>query len=408
MLDGGRNKMGAIITVYLKEMLDTVRDRRTLLVMVLMPLVFMPLLTIGFPMLMDVQMAKSEQKVSVVGVVGEDNSPKLMSYLKRGANYSRIAIEVVDNLTAAIDDGIVKAGIAVSKNFDASVALGNVGNISIYYDSTNLASQTARDKIYSLLQGFRLELVAQRLNASGLNVSILSPFESGEVDISTEQERGGFFLGLMLPMMLGMFAAVGGMYTAIDVTAGEKERKTLERLLVAPASRLEIVMGKFLAVFTVSMVSVGISLFSMIVSAIVGGSFLFPEGGFAIRIPALTVVVVLGMAALLAIMVNSIEIAVCMFAKSFKEAQNYATPVTFVVILPAVLTMSMPGMEASLPMYAIPLVSGMLVFKDALLGSFVWRYVAMAVATSALYAAVALVVAVRLFNRESVLFRGGG
>ncbi len=400
--------MGAISTVYLKEMLDTVRDRRTLLVMVLMPLIFMPLLTIGFPMLTESQMAKSEQKISAVGVVGEENSPSLMSYLQRGANVSRVAIEVVDNLTAAIDDGLVKAGIKISEDFDASVARGYMGNVSIYYDSTNLASQTARDKIQSLLQGFRLELVAQRLNASGLNLSILSPFESGEVDISTEQERGGFFLGLMLPMMLGMFAAVGGMYTAIDVTAGEKERKTLERLLVAPASRFEIVLGKFLAVFTVSMVSVGISLFSMIVSVIVGGSFLFPEGSFVVRIPPLTVVIVLIMAALLAIMVNSIEIAVCMFAKSFKEAQNYATPVTFIVVLPAVLTMSMPGMEADVSMYAVPLVSGLLVFKDALLGSLVWRYVALAVATSALYAAVALMVAARLFNRESVLFRGGG
>lgn len=401
-------KMGAISTVYLKEMLDTVRDRRTLLVMVLMPLVFMPLLTIGFPMLTESQMAKSEQRISAIGVAGGENSPKLMSYLKLGANASRVTIEVVGDLTAAIDGGIVKAGIQIWKDFDASVARGYMGNVSIYYDSTNLASQTARDKIRSLLQGFRLELVAQRLNASGLNLSILSPFESGEVDISTEQERGGFFLGLMLPMMLGMFAAVGGMYTAIDVTAGEKERKTLERLLVAPASRFEIVLGKFLAVFTVSMISVGISLFSMIVSVIVGGSFLIPEESFVVRIPALTVVIVLIMAALLAIMVNSIEIAVCMFAKSFKEAQNYATPVTFIVVLPAVLTMSMPGMEVDASMYAVPLVSALLVFKDSLLGSLVWRYVALAVATSAFYAIVALVVAVRLFNRESVLFRGGG
>lgn len=213
-------KLVAIFTIYLKEMLDTIRDRRTLMVMILMPMVFMPLITIGLPMLGQQQMTKEEERIADIGVVGRDNSPSLMAYLDLGANSSRVTLIDVENLTAAICDKKVKAGILIEQDFDRQVEKGEMGNVSIYYESTDLTSQTAHDKVLSMLQGYRMEVVAQRLNASGLNISILTPFMSTWVDVSTEEEKGGFFLALILPMLLGMFAAVGGMYTAIDVTAG--------------------------------------------------------------------------------------------------------------------------------------------------------------------------------------------
>ena len=171
---------------------------------------------------------------------------------------------------------------------------------------------------------------------------------------------------------------------------------------------MEIVLGKFLAVFTVSMVSVGMLMFSMIISVVTAGSVLFSEESFVIDIPLMTIVVILLMAGLLAVMINSIEIAVCIFAKSFKEAQNYATPITFIVIMPAVMTMMMPAMETEPSMFLVPLVSALLIFKEALLGSFIWEHIGLAVASSALYAVIALLIAAKLFSRESVLFRGGG
>lgn len=171
---------------------------------------------------------------------------------------------------------------------------------------------------------------------------------------------------------------------------------------------MEIVLGKFLAVFTVSMVSVGMLMFSMIISVVTAGSVLFSEESFVIDIPLMTIVVILLMAGLLAVMINSIEIAVCIFAKSFKEAQNYATPITFIVIMPAVMTMMMPAMETEPSMFLVPLVSALLIFKEALLGSFICEHIVLAVASSTLYAVIALLIAAKLFSRESVLFRGGG
>jgi sodium transport system permease protein len=202
-----------------------------------------------------------------------------------------------------------------------------------------------------------------------------------------------------------LFSIVGGMYVAIDVSAGEKERKTLEALLVTPLSRLRIVTGKFLAVATTSIVSVVLSVTSMF------GAFKIWPPNPAFGIPAsfnisiTTAIIMLGIGIILSIMFAALLLAVAIFAKSFKEAQNYITPFYLLAILPVSIFSSIPGFKPPLALFFIPSVNAVFLFKENLMGEFIASHIIITVASTILFAIAAIVIATKIFSRESVLFR---
>ena len=199
---------------------------------------------------------------------------------------------------------------------------------------------------------------------------------------------------------------MGAMNPAMDLTAGEKERGTMETLLCCPAARTDIVLGKFLMVLTGSLAAMACSLLSMgitiaAVGASLGGRTGAP-GGFA---PTIDTVGILGVMALVipvAVLFSAILLTVSLFAKTMKEAQTYAAPMIFVVILPAILGM-LPGVELNYRLALVPILNISLVCKEMLSGVWHWGYIAVIFGSTALYAALALAVAVRMFRREDVI-----
>jgi sodium transport system permease protein len=210
------------------------------------------------------------------------------------------------------------------------------------------------------------------------------------------------------------------MYPAIDLTAGEKERGTMETLLCSPVARVDIVLGKFLMVLTGSLSAMGFMLLSMGVTAWVAGSLLIGGGSMAkagaaavAGVPAGSVIPlidpfglvgVLAMVFPVAVLFAALALTISLFAKSSKEAQSYLAPLMIVIIMPAVIGM-LPGIDLNARLALVPLLNLSLVCKEMLSGVWHWNYIAIIFGSSCVYAAVALWLAVKMFNREDVIFR---
>jgi sodium transport system permease protein len=212
---------------------------------------------------------------------------------------------------------------------------------------------------------------------------------------------------------------MGAMYPAIDLTAGEKERGTMETILCSPVARIDLVVGKFLLVLTASLTTVLFSLLSMGATFLLGSILLTQGGGSGVAAAAkggagamatlptldpLGLLAVLAMVLPLAVLFAAGLMTIALFAKSYKEAQSYVSPLIIVIILPAMMAM-LPGVELSTRLAFVPILNLSLVSKELVSGVWHWPYLALIFGSSCLYAAAALALCVRMFNRESVLFR---
>ncbi|NPV53529.1 MAG: ABC transporter permease [Firmicutes bacterium] len=414
-----------IRSVWFKEMLDTIRDRRTLLAMVVIPMILMPAMVVGFPALIERQERSAEKMVSRIIISGQENAPGLVEAVKSAGNIAVVMppgdpiqalksgkVHLVVEIPPGFEERVAREetkDASPSPNTSASSNPNSNLSLRVLYEGTSRNSDLARTRFLSVFNAYSQQVVAMRLARRNIDPAILSTGEIETQNVASEQKMGGFFLAMILPMMIGIWAAVGGMYTAIDVAAGEKERGTLEALVVAPPSRRSLVFGKYLAVLTVSTITVVIVIVSMLAAIKIAGPAMFARGGGKMEIsipPASAALMLLG-AFLLASIISALEIAVSIFARSFKEAQNYITPLYILVMVPGFLTQFTVGggQQPARWTFIIPVLNALEVFKELLMGTVNWSNIGLMAASSLAYAIIALEIATRVFSREDVLFR---
>jgi sodium transport system permease protein len=280
--------------------------------------------------------------------------------------------------------------------------------VNIYYYKGKLKSSFGADHVQKAVEEYRDEVVKDRLAAKNLPASVLKPFEVKEENVAPPEKVGGASIGGFIGYAVILLCLTGAMYPAIDLTAGEKERGTIETVLSSPISRLDLVIGKFLLVFSASLVSAILSVTSMGTSfAILGHSHLMNSSGgqsLDLNLGWLSVVAVFFMALPLAVLFSAVLMTIALFAKTYKEAQSYLTPLTFLVIVPAIASI-MPGVELTPKLALIPVLNTSLVCKEIITGTYHWNSIILIFTSTCIYAAAALFLAVKMFQRESVLFR---
>ncbi len=404
-------KIGNVWIIFRKEFLDVLRDRRTLLSMILLPIVIFPLLISGLGSFAAGQMEKIENRSSPVVVIGGEGAPDLLTALQHNEGL-QIITTISDSAVVSemLMDHVVQAVLYISPDFDLSVGNGQQGESSqqilIWYDKSRTESELVMKKVRTVLSAYRESLVQRNLEEEGLPQSFLEPFRIETQNRASESQMAGALLGMLLPYIVILLAVVGSTYSAIDLTAGEKERGTMETLLVCPASRLELVLGKFFTTMIVSTVTALLAVVSMSLTFMVPGSIMSQGMGsawggalnpitFGIVILLMLPVTALFAAVLIAIAVN---------ARSYKEAQSYVYPVIILSIFPAIASM-MPGFEADLKMALIPVLNVSLILRDAFMGIYNVNIICLTFASSVVYAAGAIFIAVRVFQKESVLLR---
>ncbi len=391
--------------VWRKELLDTVRDRRTLVLGLVVPVVVMPLFMLGPSFLVTSQLEGKQQEAQSVAVVNADDAPGLAALIRQSGT---LALAEPADPAAALEAGEVKAILVLPDGFEGALAgEAELPQVLIRFKVSDDDSDVAQEKLTALLDAYRQQVVRARLESRGLPPELTQAFTVARENVASEGQLGGFFLSFLLPFFLVLWAAVGGSQTAIDVSAGEKERNTLEALLVTPPGRSSFVVGKFLTILTVTLASIFLSLSGILVSLTLGKRVLannafFERLGFQFDFG--TLALMFAVIALLAAMMSALTFTLYAWTRSFKEAQSYASYISFVAMIPAMLV-SFLDAPTAWHSFLLPIYSTAAVIKELLLGEMQWPHFALNLASSAAYAVLALALAIRVFQSEKVMFR---
>jgi sodium transport system permease protein len=393
--------------VYRKELTDQLRDRRTIISMVVIPILMFPLLTVGMGTLVVKLVNSAKQEVPKVMILGGEDSPNITKAVNQFQGIQIVPPSM--DAAAQITEKRIRAAVQIPEGFDASVEKGDSSKISIEYYQGDIKSEFANETLQKRFGEYREQIAKEQLTARHVPTGLLDPFEVNAQNVAPPEKVGGSTFGGFIPYVIIILCLTGAMYPAMDLTAGEKERGTMETILCSPVSRTDLVLGKFLMVVTASLATAILSVSSMSVSFLWAQKALSHAGGgqgnpLNISIDPRGVLAVLAMVLPLSVLFSAAMLAISLFAKSFREAQSYLSPLTIIVILPAIASV-LPGIELNVKTALIPILSTSLVSKEIVSGNHPWGFIALIFATSCLYAGIALAIAVRLFNREDVLFR---
>lgn len=403
-------RWSAILTIYLKELKDSLRDRRTVISMIVVPTVVMPLLMFGVMKLASGVFDKAKKEVATIMVIDAVNSPEIVAALE-ASDRLRI-VPYAEDWKHRISEKQIRAAVEIPP-VAGSDAEGE-GDVVMYSFDGELKSRLAVREIEKVLRNLRDDMVQASLDERGLPASLVEPFKITWENVAPPEKVGGNKLGGMVPYIIIILCFTGAMYPAMDLTAGEKERGTMETLLCSPVARVNIVLGKFLMVLTGSLSAMLLALVSMGVSFFVVSSVMAEKvqaasaaQGAKEALPMIDPAGVLGVLAMVlpvAVLFSAILFTVALFAKSYKEAQSYVAPMIFIVILPAMVGI-LPGIELNAPLAWVPILNLSLVCKEMLSGVWNWGYIGIIFGSTCLYAGVALALAVQMFKREGVIFR---
>ena len=395
--------------VYRKELTEWLRDRRTLISTVLVPLLLFPLMMVGFSSLAVIMVGKAKEEVPTVMILKGEDSPLLLAELAKFKDLQ--IVRYAGNWREQISNKEIRAAVEVPENFQASLEAGVPKTVKIYFYEGEIKSSFAADRLEKFFKDYRDRIVKDRLAAKNVPASLLAPFTIQQENVAPPEKVSGATFGGLIGYMVILLCMTGAIYPAIDLTAGEKERGTMETILSSPISRMHLVLGKFLLVLSAALTTAALSVLSMGISFTLLRRFGSTSGsrkGHAaevlFQLGPKTVLSVFAMALPLAVLFASVLMTIALFAKTYKEAQSYLTPMTFVVVIPAVASL-MPGVELTPKLALVPILNTSLVCKEIMTGTYHWNSIALIFLSSCVYAAAGLFLAFKTFQRESVLFR---
>ncbi len=448
------SRFSRINTIWRKELTDTLRDRRTVIAMVAVPLVLYPALMVGSLFAVEAQFEYLLQEEYDVGVASEEaqrwlrrlidsdparravepglpaeelvetarsdaedarNASAKPSLKKTGTQTAKAGVRekppeykiwVVEDVERAVVDGAVHAGVLLAGEPPLPGVAGST-RVVVAFDESEIRSEIAAGGLEGVLERANLGLLLQRLEEHDLGVNFVQPIALEELNVASAERMAGAILGQIVPLILIVMTITGAIYPAIDLTAGERERGTLETLMVAPVPTVDLIAGKFVVVTLIGLMSAVLNLLSIGGTIWFSGlgSVLAPGAQFVFPLSALPWIFVLLLP--LAVMFSATLLAVCSFARSFKEAQNYIVPVMLAALIPGVVGI-LPGTRLEGPILIMPVANIVVLTRELFLARFDPFAIFVVVLSTSLYAAAAVAVAAKLFGQEAVLFADSG
>ena len=388
-----------------KELVEFVRDWRTILAILVIPLLMFPLLFILFPLLLASEAAELEA-MSVDVLVQADAIPLELGLLLNNStlNITYEPLPVLDQLSnPSGSETVLRNG-----SYDVVVRLQTNGTIveyAVLYLSTSEQSLEARSRTFEVLLTWEENETVRRIDAAGLDADeTLDPLRwNGDVsqsDVATQGEQAGMALSLFIPLVLAVWTFSSAIQPSIDMTAGERERGTLEALLGLPCSRMELLFGKWLAVATIT----GAGVLLQVAGLLFAIGYLATSDVISAPSVSLTALVFLCLAVLLfAIMVVAFELALAMRSHSVKEAGSILGPAVLIILFPALFTqvINLDGIETF--WFAIPVANVLLALRELLMNRIVYSHVLVWLLSSTFYALAAAYYAARQFKREDIV-----
>ena len=396
--------MSIIVSIFKKELIDVLRDRRTLMFMVVIPILITPLLIIGSIKFQEYQNKKSEEKILKIAYINESEDSLTKQLLSDQKGVKIIEGVQLDSIESYIKSDSLQGGLYLGKGFLKKIKTNSSGDVKIYYKSSDLMSKSKK-RIQAALDIYKEKIIAERLKQLNVDGQILEPINITNIDMATAKETLGKAVGGFIPYVLVMFIFLGAMYPAIDLGAGEKERGSLETLLSSPATKFEITMGKLLVVSLTGIVSGLVSVLGI-------SSSLFFIDKIPVQIqetilelinPFMIFSIIILMIPI-AIFFASMLLSISFYARSFKEAQSLMGPLNMVIIVPLFLSLG-PGMEMDHATALMPLINVGLLTKEILAGSVELIYFIETLFSLLFCAAIGIWFSVFWFKKENTIFR---
>ena len=396
--------MSIIVSIFKKELIDVLRDRRTLMFMVVIPILITPLLVIGSIKFQEYQNKKSEEKILKIAYINESEDSLAKELLSDQKGVKIIEGVPIDSIESYIKSDSLQGGLYLGKGFLKKIKTNSSGDVKIYYKSSDLMSKSKK-RIQAALDIYKGKIIAERLKQLNVDGQILEPINITNIDMATAKETLGKAVGGFIPYVLVMFIFLGAMYPAIDLGAGEKERGSLETLLSSPATKFEITMGKLLVVSLTGIVSGLVSVLGI-------SSSLFFIDKIPVQIqetilelinPFMIFSIIILMIPI-AIFFASMLLSISFYARSFKEAQSLMGPLNMVIIVPLFLSLG-PGMEMDHATALMPLINVGLLTKEILAGSVELIYFIETLFSLLFCAAIGIWFSVFWFKKENTIFR---
>lgn len=345
--------------IYAKEILETLRDRRTLFILIALPILLYPILFLLMGTVIESHIENIVKKRVTLEIWGEPPEGLLSSFNEN--KNEKFEVTTIPESPADTDVCLRAREKLLEKKIEAVMLIGSditcepqkegpgyeiadhgpMGNFIVLYDGANDYSSSGATYVSNVLEKFTKNIVRQNLQQAGLDPDLEQPFFIKRSNLAGEQRMGGHYAGGILPMLLILMVVLGAFYPAIDLSAGEKERGTLETLITAPVHPAEIVAGKYLAVVTISLIASGMNLLSMgltinrMADQFTDGKFVLSIGGAAMVLVMLVPTV---------FFFSALMLAIASLARDYKEAQTYLTPTYIIILLPAMIG-GMPGIE---------------------------------------------------------------
>ena len=340
--------LGSMLTVVRKELRDFVRDRRTFVLSLFMAPLLYPLLFLGMGALTELRKETQIDKPLALPVVGIERAPNLVAFLaSQGIN----AEAAPANIEARIRAQQVDVALVIDPDFAKDWRAGRPAKLDLVTDTTRRNADVPAARVREALNSYGQVVGALRLLARGVSPMVASPLNAGTRDLASEEAKRNMFLTMLLPLILILFAFIGGSHLAMDTTAGERERQSLEPLLATPVSRGALVSGKMLAAVLLGVMSMLLILLSFKASAGLASGAVSLDVSFAAMGKLLLV--------LLPLVVIGTALLTCLAAaaKSMKEAQSHIVWLMMLPMLPTYALMAYPIKDTALWQYAVPFLS---------------------------------------------------
>lgn len=392
--------MNNFITILKKELLDIFRDRKTLIVTLFLPILIYPAM-FSFMSSSVADLQKEAQEEINIYMEGNTDSSVAEAILSL-PSANLVETETPKDL---LKSGDIQLIIQIPEKFDENIMAGKSDNITILIDEESNKSMLAQSMINEVLENYKNTIVTQRLSASGLDSSILSPFtlevKSG---VNDGEEANGIshIIMSMLPSLIAIFMISSTTGMASDLGAGEKERFTFEPLLSTSVNRSSIITGKIVALCTVAFISLLANIFVMTFSF---QKFARANGGLDVKMDIYSMLGLLLIGVLVLIFLATLQISISIFARSTKESNSYLAALT----MPAMLLAFIPyvtDVKSIKPLFFnIPITNAVCLMKEFLVGIYDFKHILIVVCWHLLYILLSIVFAKFMFSREEVIFR---
>lgn len=379
-----------LFKIYKKEMIDSFRDKRTLLLTVLLPLVMMTALTLYYENMISDD--ADETYTLAVKSSLTSNQESLFAELKN------VELVVADNPEQEVLDGEAQAAVLFANGFDENLQNGEEGNIEIIGDTFSQKSTNLMYLVTNQLAAYEKVITAERLKEQGVNPAVMQPFTVEQREISAE-DSNIMLLAILIPLILAIAIGVGASPSAADLFAGEKERKTMEALLMTPVNRSTLLLAKYLTIGSLGAI-IGILTLGIVAFEI---AFFTENLKMAVSFGDKTIQVI-GLGILVSIVyaffIGALLMVTSIVGKTVKEAQSYATPVTMLTMFPLFMISGLGVNELTTNHFITPFVNIFAIITELIFGIVDYQHILMMLGSNIVCIVVIFAISRILFSKD--------